>query len=92
MTKRLITSILFTALTIPAASMEQANALMTDGNWDAARREYLSVHASLEKTLGPEHLQTVLALANDCDASVQLTARLDALPLCMRALALREKR
>ena len=33
----------------------------------------------------------MLALANACDASVQLATRLDSLPLCMRAVALREK-
>jgi tetratricopeptide (TPR) repeat protein len=68
-----------------------AEAQMKSGAWDDARQTYLKLHASLESALGAEHPQTVVALANACDASVKLTARLDSLALCTRALDLTEK-
>jgi len=68
-----------------------AETLMAQGSWDEARRTYLRLHALLEKSVGPEHPQTVDGLANACDASVQLASRIDALPVCRRALDLREK-
>jgi tetratricopeptide (TPR) repeat protein len=68
-----------------------ADALMKQGSWDEARRTYLKLHASLATALGPDHPQAVVALANACDASVRLTARLDSLRLCERALDLTEK-
>lgn len=68
-----------------------AESLMVQGSWEDARRTYLKLHGLLEKTLGPEHPQTVLALANACDASVPLAAHLNSIPLCTRALELREK-
>jgi tetratricopeptide (TPR) repeat protein len=69
----------------------KAEALMAQGSWDQARLTYLRLHSLLEKTLGPEDPQTVMALANACDASVQLASRIDAVPVCRRALELREK-
>jgi tetratricopeptide (TPR) repeat protein len=68
-----------------------AETLMAQGSWDQARHTYLRLHSLLEKTLGPEHPQTVMALANACDASVQLASQIDALPVCRRALELRER-
>lgn len=68
-----------------------AEALMAKGSWEEARRAYLKLHVSLEKTLGPAHPQTVLALANACDASVPLAAQLDSLQVCKRALEMRER-
>lgn len=65
--------------------------LAAQGSWEEARRAYLERYESLKKTLGPEHPETALALANACDASVPLAGRLDSLPVCTRALALREK-
>ncbi len=79
------------ALAGPAVNSTIADALLLQGSYEEARQAYLTLHARLEKTLGPEHPQTVLALANACDASVPLTASLDSLPLCTRVLALREK-
>ena len=76
---------------VPVDDTAAADALMAQSAWDEARRAYLALHARLEKTLGPEHPKTVLALANACDASVPLAAHLNSLPLCMRVLALREK-
>ena len=78
------------ALAGPAVNSATADALLLQGSYEEARRAYLALHATLERTLGSEHPQTVLALANACDASVPLTARLDSLPLCTRVLALRE--
>ena len=79
------------ALAAPGVTTAAADALLAQGSWEEARRAYLTLHARLEKTAGPEHPQTVLALANACDASVQLATQLDSLRLCTRAVALREK-
>jgi len=68
-----------------------AETLMAQGSWDEARRTYLRLHALLEKSVGPEHPQTVMALANACDASVQLHRASMPCRFCRRALDLREK-
>jgi Tfp pilus assembly protein PilF len=68
-----------------------AEAQMVQGSWEEARRGYLALNMTLRKTLGPEHPQTILALANACGASVHLADRYDSLPLCTKALELREK-
>src|SRR5215472_17961333 len=82
-------------MTVSADQAKEWNAtaetLMAQGSWDQARLAYLRLHNLLERTLGPEHPQTVMALANACDASVQLASRIDAIPVCRHALALREK-
>jgi tetratricopeptide (TPR) repeat protein len=69
----------------------RAEALMAKGSWEEARRSYLKLHATLENTLGRQHPQTVLALANACDASVPLAAQFESLQVCRRALELKEK-
>jgi len=72
-------------------SAQTPDALGAQGLWEGARRGYLERYESLKKTLGPENPETALALANACDASVPLAGRLDSIPVCTRALALREK-
>ncbi len=93
--KWILISALMLPMTVFADQAKDWNAaaetLMARGSWDQARLTYLRLHGLLEKTLGPEHPQTVMALANACDASVQLASQIDALPVCRRALELRER-
>ena len=68
-----------------------ANRLMARGEWEEARHAYLRLHEGLLKSVGAERPLSAQALANACDASVPLAGRLDAKPLCLRALAVNER-
>jgi len=97
MASRFAQMLLIFAFALPACAgragelNSQAQIQMARGSWDDARRLYLELHGFLQKVLGPEHPQTVLALVNACDASVPLAARYNSIPLCTRALDLQEK-
>ncbi len=87
MTSHFARQLLIFALVLPARVFSQtielnatAESLMVQGSWEEARRAYLKLHASLEKTLGTEDPRTVRALANACDASVPLAAHLNLHP------------
>lgn len=73
------------------AAAQSPDSLMEQRRFHEARRAYLALHAERSRTLGPEHPQTILALGNACDASVQQADRINALAICNKALALREK-
>ena len=97
MTNRIAQVLLFFAFVLPVFASQAgelntaAETQMVRASWEDARRIYLKLHGVLEKTLGPEDPQTVLALANACDASVPLATRLNSIAICTRALELNEK-